>query len=111
MLQQPEQRLSVSYDLQAEGTVVKVAGVLHLPNAEQFREPLQSVIDGHAGTVLIDFRQVIFMDSAGLNALVDIRKQLSLQSRPLSLFLFAGSQPDRVMRTSRMDTILTLIYE
>ena len=111
MLQEPPQELSVSYQRQADGTVVEVVGELHLPNVRQFQESLHTVISEHEGVVLLDFRQVSFLDSAGLMALLTVRKQLSLQSRPLNLRLIAGSQPDHVVRTCRVNTIITLVYE
>lgn len=111
MLQESDPELSVSHRCQADGLIVEVIGELHLPNVQQLRKPLQQVVSEHGGSVVLDFRRVFFMDSAGMKALVDARKQLSLQGRPFSLLVAAGSQPDRVMRTSRLDTIISLLYD
>jgi anti-sigma B factor antagonist len=111
MLQELDQPLHIRHQIQENETVVSVAGDLHLPNVGQFREALQVVIDEHAGEVVLDFRQVGFLDSAGLKTLLDIRKQLSLQSRAMNLLLGAASQPDRVLHTTRVNTIITLVYE
>ena len=95
----------------AEPTVIQVAGELHLPNAGHFQQTVQTILSSNAGRVLLDFQQVSFLDSAGLKAVLNIRKFLSLQSRPLTLRLCPDSQPDQATRNSGLSSVMTLIYE
>lgn len=55
--------------------VICPAGILDGTQAGEFRKQVGDAVDGGAETVLIDFKDVTFMDSSGLGALV-----LSLKS-------------------------------
>ncbi|MEM9244689.1 MAG: STAS domain-containing protein [Cyanobacteria bacterium P01_F01_bin.153] len=55
--------------------VVSHSGILDGTQATMFRQRVMDALDGGAKTVLIDFKDVTFMDSSGLGALV-----LSLKS-------------------------------
>lgn len=50
--------------------VVEPSGILDSPKASQFRQEISNIVDGGANIVLIDLKDVTFMDSSGLGALV-----------------------------------------
>ncbi|HBB36344.1 MAG TPA: anti-sigma factor antagonist [Cyanobacteria bacterium UBA8803] len=54
-------------------TVVKVvqpSGILDGTKAAQFRQEISDLVESNVDIVLIDFKEVTFMDSSGLGALV-----------------------------------------
>ena len=50
--------------------IIQPSGILDSTNATSFRQQIISLIEEGADIVLIDFKDVIFMDSSGLGALV-----------------------------------------
>ncbi len=50
--------------------VLQPQGILDGTKASQFRQEISNLVDQGAKTILIDFKDVSFMDSSGLGALV-----------------------------------------
>ncbi|HEY9795195.1 MAG TPA: STAS domain-containing protein [Leptolyngbyaceae cyanobacterium] len=50
--------------------VVQPSGILDGTKAGQFRQEISNLVESNVDIVLIDFRDVTFMDSSGLGALV-----------------------------------------
>jgi len=74
--------------------------------AIQFKDSMRAETEGSAGRVILDLRQVDFIDSSGLGAIVAAMKQLGA-GRKLDL---AGLTPtvESVFRLTRMDTVFSL---
>ena len=53
-----------------------VRGEIDLANAPRLRELLDEVIDGGASRVVVDCRELEFLDSSGIGVLVAARKRL-----------------------------------
>lgn len=56
--------------MNSEVQVVEPAGILDGMRAAEFRQEISDYVDQGAKVVLIDFKDVTFMDSSGLGALV-----------------------------------------
>jgi anti-sigma B factor antagonist len=50
--------------------IIEPSGILDGTKATQLREEIDSLIDSSIEAILVDFKQVTFMDSSGLGALV-----------------------------------------
>ncbi|MGB3693055.1 MAG: STAS domain-containing protein [Spirulinaceae cyanobacterium] len=50
--------------------VIKPSGILDGTKASEFRQEIQKCVEDKAEIIVIDFRDVTFMDSSGLGALV-----------------------------------------
>lgn len=74
--------------------------------AIQFKDEMRAVTADAAPRVVLDLRQVDFIDSSGLGAIVSAMKAMP-QGRKLEL---AGLTPtvDKVFRMTRMDSIFTI---
>lgn len=74
--------------------------------AIQFKDLMRAETEGNARRVILDLRQVDFIDSSGLGAIVAAMKQLGA-GRKLDL---AGLTPtvESVFRLTRMDTVFSL---
>ncbi|WP_187369393.1 STAS domain-containing protein [Baekduia soli] len=65
----------LSQDLRDDGTtVVSVSGELGIVSAPVLREALD-VLAGERRTVVVDLREVSFMDSSGLNLLIRVKQR------------------------------------
>jgi anti-anti-sigma factor len=61
-----------------------------------------------APTVVVDLREVHFIDSAGLAVLMEVRR-LFYEKCGLALIVAEGSQPARVIRLSRFEMYLRVV--
>jgi anti-anti-sigma factor len=66
-------------------TVIAPAGPLIDADADQFRDRLGELVRQHLGRVVVDAAGVTFVDSKGLEALVDGAEMLSSSGRSLKL--------------------------
>ena len=108
--------LAVTRKTTAHAIFIEAVGEVDLTTTAIFQRPLmesvQDTIESRKGTALsVDLRRVDFIDSAGLALLVAARKRLALAMCSLQVLLTPGQQPERVLRLSRLDTIMTLIYD
>jgi anti-sigma B factor antagonist len=102
--------LTVEEQETEKGTVLVVVGELDLTTVSLLREPLLARVASDKGDIIVDLKQVDFIDSAGLALLVDARKRLDSESRYLYIILTKGQQPERVLHLVRFDTIMKLTY-
>lgn len=94
------------------GALVEAQGEVDLTTAPQLREPLMEVVNAaDPAGVIVDLREVDFIDSAGLALLVEARKRLAPEGRALHVLLTPGRQPERVLKLGRFDTIMSLVYD
>jgi stage II sporulation protein AA (anti-sigma F factor antagonist) len=98
-------RLSVRAAVTDGIRVLSVAGDIDHDTAQPLRQALDLDHLGTPPRVVIDMRQVTFMDSAGLNLLVTARRATTGQHGWLRL----AGVPDSVMRTLRIVELDTII--
>ena len=65
--------------------VLKPAGPLAQDDAKVFKDHVTRNLGVHLGRFVVDMSDVPFVDSAGLEALVDVTEQLSQSGRSLKL--------------------------
>ena len=76
-------RLEVTSDDQT--TLVTIAGELDLASSPALDEELQRLASDGGGRVVIDLRELDFMDSTGLSTLVRAHGRLEQAGRPLGV--------------------------
>ncbi len=104
-------QLTVTSQPTERGALIEAVGEVDLTTVLQLREPvLEAVNSADKSPVIVDLSRVDFIDSAGLALLVEARKRLAPDSRPLHILLTPGRQPERVLRLGRFDTIMNLAY-
>lgn len=64
-------------------TVVEPSGILDSTKAEEFRQQVDDVLEEGADVVLIDLKDVTFIDSSGLGTLVLLLKKVRQSNRKL----------------------------
>lgn len=105
-------QLDVTNRLTEKGALIEAVGEVDLTTARLLHEPLMKAVADYENTpVIVDLSRVIFIDSAGLALLVEARKRLAPEGRPLHILLAHGKQPERVLKLGRFDTIMALAYD
>jgi anti-anti-sigma factor len=59
---------------------------------------------------ILDLRSVYFIDSAGLALLISLHKS-SVVNGILNVVAMPGTQPERVLRLGRFDTLITILFQ
>ncbi|MBC7805906.1 MAG: STAS domain-containing protein [Akkermansiaceae bacterium] len=95
-------------------SLVRAVGDIDLSTTPQLRQAVEETIarlptDGELRYMVLDIREVPFIDSAGLALLVEIRKRFHNTCR-LAVLIAASTQPERVLRLGRFDTFLIIGY-
>jgi len=98
-------------------TVVRAIGDIDLSTTPLLRETMERLIAAISvakkGTnepphyIVLDMREVPFIDSAGLALLVEVRKRYHSACR-LALLIASATQPERVLKLGRFDTFLII---
>ena len=90
--------------------VVRVGGTFDLHGAERFDREIDGVLGGSTREVLVDLREVEFMDSIGLRSLVAANRRAFAAGVPL--WIVRGGPPvAQVLRMTGLDMLLPLIDE
>ena len=89
------------------GLVITVEGELDMATAPALRERLTTATDAGATALVLDLRQVTFMDSVGLAAILHARSRLGAGGR-LAIVLDGDSYPQLVLETAGLPRSLAL---
>jgi anti-sigma B factor antagonist len=60
----------------AQGVVVTISGEIDMATAPQLRELLNQLVDDGSMTILLDCRDLAFLDSSGIGVLVAVRNRI-----------------------------------
>ncbi|SHI02816.1 STAS domain-containing protein [Marivita hallyeonensis] len=99
--------MELTVDLTPQAIVIRVnAPRIDAPTALQFKEDMRALTSKGDGRFVLDLKEVEFIDSSGLGAVVASMKQL----RPGQVLELAALQPivAKVFRLTRMDSIFTI---
>ena len=88
-----------------DATRLAVSGELDLATAEEFAERVRQ-LSAAGATVLLDLSAVAFMDSSGLNALVNTIREARGADRPIELESELAPQVKRLLELTRVDEFL-----
>jgi len=61
--------------------------------------------------IILDIRDLVFIDSAGLALMIKVSKQLAANDRVLRVVMKRGTQPERILKIGHFDKIIELGYE
>jgi anti-anti-sigma factor len=91
----------------AGGLVLTVSGELDLATAPELRKRLETAIDSGTTRIVVDLRDVTFMDSIGLAAVVHARSRLHATGH-LALVTTPGSYAQLVLEITGMPQALAI---
>lgn len=102
MTEENEPALTVTVDSDERSFRITVGGELDLHTAPRVQQVLDRVYDAPPGELVLDFRHLYFIDSAGLAMLVDVYRRLN-KSSVLTLRVSPEGQVRQVLELSRFD--------
>ena len=77
--------MEIQEQRQGAVTILKPVGALIDPESRLFKEPALDTLTKSMGRIMIDASAIPFVDSSGVEALVDITDQLAQSGRALKL--------------------------
>jgi anti-sigma B factor antagonist len=83
-------------------------GEVSFRNVEELSKPINEAAEGNVNSIQIDIRDVTFIDSSGLQALVSARRRFP-STGSMQVIVTPGSQPDRVLRLAKLEMVLGLV--
>lgn len=90
---------------QGDATVVRARGEVDILTAPRLASCLDTILRGKQGDVVVDLTGTVFLDSAGLHALLNAQRRLTRQARRLRVICVPGPVR-RVIELSRLlDTL------
>ena len=92
------------------GRLLAVSGELDLATAPDLRERLAALVDAGTTSIVVDLRDVTFMDSIGLAAIVQARSRLRANGR-LALVVAPGSYAELVLEIAGMPRALAIFAD
>jgi anti-anti-sigma factor len=102
--------LQISVEQPSDGVVVVApSGELDMSNAEVLEEAIKQARQDAAQKLIIDLRELSFMDSSGLRLLLDTWNESKLSDRRLSIVVSKSGLVRRVLEISGCDTILPVV--
>jgi anti-sigma B factor antagonist len=93
---------------QGEATVIAVSGELDLASSPALQEELDRVAASDATLLIIDLRDLDFMDSTGLSVLVRAHQRIEEQGRQLAM-VKGPQQVQRLLSLTGVADRLTLV--
>lgn len=102
MNDEEEPALTITVHPNEQALLITVAGELDLYSAPQMQQALENACDLAPKALILDFRALDFIDSAGLALLVDVHRRLS-KSSVLTLRVSPEGQVREVLELSRFD--------
>jgi anti-sigma B factor antagonist len=94
--------------LQDGGVLLAVTGDLDIATVPALRERLAAITDAAPRRLLLDLRDVSFMDSTALAAVVHTKKRLG-DDGELTLVIAADSYPRLIFEVAGLDGILNVV--
>ena len=102
--------LKLATRLRGLAAIVHVGGTLDLHGAEEFDSEIERLLRGDTKEILVDLREVEFLDSIGLRSLVAAHRRALREGVPL--WVVRGGPPvARVLRMTGLDMTLPMIDE
>ena len=87
--------------------IVEPSGILDGTKNEEFRENIKKVVDEKPEIILIDFKDISFMDSSGLGALVQSLK--TVRAAGLKLYICSINEPIKILfELTSMDQVFEI---
>jgi anti-anti-sigma factor len=91
-----------------DGLLISVGGELDIATVARLREPVTAALDAGIRRVVIDLREVSFMDSVALAVLVHANRRLEPDGR-MAIIIAPGSYTRLIFEAAGLDRCLELV--
>ncbi len=103
-------RISINHYADGQRSVVALQGELDVLSVADIRPQVSAAMD-QPGGLLMDLREVAYIDSAGLELMVTLRNGLVERQVPFGILVRQGSQPDEVMRIVGLHQVVNIVSD
>jgi anti-sigma B factor antagonist len=100
----------VRHELRGDGIVVIAKGEIDLATSPQLRDALTHP-DAHAATVVLDLREVTFIDSSGLGVIVGQQKRAQEHDERFSVAVGGAAAVQRILELSGLVKVLDIVSD
>ncbi len=101
--------MDIEFRDHGEHKIVEVSGEVDLYNVSELKKALFSVTDGSSPSVIVDMRNVNYMDSSGIGALVAGQKKMKAHTGKFAL-MNIHEDVLNILKLATLDKFFT-IYE
>jgi anti-sigma B factor antagonist/stage II sporulation protein AA (anti-sigma F factor antagonist) len=102
--------LRISVNRREDGVAVSLSGELDLAEVERIRRRMRKVDEERPEVLYVDLRRLSFLDSSGLQALVEIDGQARADGRR-AVFVRGDRAVQRLFELTRLDERLEFVDE
>jgi anti-anti-sigma factor len=99
---------SVDSERQPGTATIRLYGEFDLSSEEPFQEKLATLLDGDLSTLVLDLRELTFMDSTGLRVLISLKKRADDGAFDYVVLCDNGTVR-RLLQVSGMDGVLPVV--
>jgi anti-sigma B factor antagonist len=100
----------VRHEARGDGIVVSAGGEIDLATSPRLREALLDP-QAHAATVVLDLREVTFIDSSGLGVIVGQQKRAQEHNERFSVAVGGAASVQRILELSGLVKVLDIISD
>jgi anti-sigma B factor antagonist len=88
--------------------IIRLYGEFDLSSEKRFREELETLLDRETATLVIDLRELTFMDSTGLRAMISLHHLAAEEGFDHAVLCGEGSVR-RVLEETGLDEVLPIV--
>ncbi|MBN2851235.1 MAG: STAS domain-containing protein [Clostridia bacterium] len=96
------------YDIVNRDNIYYVEGEIDVSNCNEFKENLYQVVDSTEGDMVLNFKELKYIDSAGLGILVGTYKRLKELERKLSIY-DCSDNIKKLFYITRLNTLIDVM--
>jgi len=95
--------------LQGSATIVQIVGEINTPDVETFRNVLLEAFQNSAAELVLDASKMSYLNSAAVGELAAIQRRLKEAGRAPLVIRHPPPTIERLLRVTRLDTVLTVV--
>ncbi|MEM9162296.1 MAG: STAS domain-containing protein [Cyanobacteria bacterium P01_F01_bin.4] len=90
--------------------VIEPTGILDSINGETLRQQVNDLLEADAGVLLIDLKEITFVDSSGLGALVSVLKKVRASEREMHICSI-NDQVRMLFELTSLDQVFSILKD
>jgi stage II sporulation protein AA (anti-sigma F factor antagonist) len=93
---------------EGELAALEVSGEIDMANAERVRSALLEAVPAGSTTIVLDFRDLLYLDSAGVRLLFEVAEHLAGEGVALAASAPPGSSVRKILAITKLDTLVPI---
>jgi anti-anti-sigma factor len=97
---------SLGFEEDEQVPLARISGQIDMSNAASLAAAILDAVDNRSAGLVLDVREVDYMDSAGVSLLADLQKRLGWRGQRFGVIAFPGSRPLQVLALAGADGLI-----